>query len=423
MTPAVGSLILVLLLAIAYAVDKVPAAVTAITAAIICACLKFIPYAGAFSDLAGTAAVLLMSMMIIGGAMFRTGLASTIARWFLKLTGTSERGIMLAAMVIAALMSSVLNNVGVVVTLMPIILKMCRDAHVSPSRGLMPLAYGAAVGGIITLVGAASTVTGNGLLEAAGVEPINFGELAWIGIPLTVLSVLYIAFFGQKVIPDYGFDFTGLELYADEAEKTDDQPKSKQIICAVIFCIVIVCMAVTPFNLPLYFISSCGALILVLTGCLTEKEAYASIDWPTIVICGAMVAVGNAVTSTGGSELIGNWVVNVLGDNASPYLITTVIVIVVSIVTQFLSNVSTTTLMTPIAVAIASGIGCNPKTLGIIVVIAANASLLTPVGAQAFTVIYGPGKYKFLDFFKVGLPIIIINTLLAIFIVPLIWSF
>ena len=421
MTPAVGSLILVLLLAIAYAVDKIPAAVTAITAAIICACLKYIPYAGAFSDLAGTAAVLLMSMMIIGGAMFRTGLASTIARWFLKLTGTSERGIMLAAMVIGALLSSVLNNVGVVVTLMPIVLKMCKDAKVSPSRGLMPLAYGAAVGGIITLVGAASTVTGNGIIEAAGVEPINFIELAWIGIPLTVLSVLYIFFFGQKVIPDYGFDFTGLDIYSEEDSANANN--TKQIICAVIFLIVIICMAKQPFGLPLYFISSIGALILVLTGCLTEKEAYASIDWPTIVICGAMVAVGNAVTKTGGSELIGNWVVNVLGENASPYLITAVILFVVTIATQFLSNVSTTTLMTPIAMAIASGIGCNAKTLGIIVVIAANASLLTPVGAQAFTVIYGPGKYKFLDFLKVGLPMVIINTILAIFLVPMIWAF
>lgn len=420
MTPAVCSLILVLLLAIAYAVDKIPAAVTAIAAAIICALLKFIPYAGAFSGMAGTAAVLLMSMMIMGGAMFRTGLAATIARWFLKLTGTSERGIMLASMIIAALLSAVLNNVGVVVTLMPIVLKMCKDAKVSPSRGLMPLAYGAAVGGIITLVGAASTVTGNGLIEAAGVDPINFIELAWVGIPLTVLSVLYIAFFGQKVIPDYGFDFTGMEIYSEENESVD---KTKQIICAVVFVIVIACMAKQPFGLPLYFISSCGALILVLAGCITEKQAYASIDWPTIVICGAMIAVGNAVTSTGGSDLIGNWVINVLGENASPYLITAVVVLVVTVATQFLSNVSTATLMTPIAMAIATGIGCNPKTLGIIVVISANASLLTPVGAQAFTVVYGPGKYKFLDFFKVGLPMVIINSLLAILLVPLIWSF
>ena len=136
-----------------------------------------------------------------------------------------------------------------------------------------------------------------------------------------------------------------------------------------------------------------------------------------------MIAVGSAVTKTGGSDLIANWVVKVLGENPNPTLITLVICLVVTVVTQFMSNVSTATLMTPIAIAIAQGIGCNPKTIGIIVIIAANASMLTPVGAQAFTVVYGPGKFKFMDFFKVGLPLVIVNTLLAVLLVPQIWPF
>ena len=270
-------------------------------------------------------------------------------------------------------------------------------------------------------LGAASSVTANGLLEAAGVATVNFAELAWVGIPLTVLGVLYIAFFGHKIIPDTGHDFTGLPVYSEEDEKNEST--TKQIITAVVFLAIIVCMIVTPFGWPLYFISSVGALILILTGCITEKQAYAAIDWPTIVICGAMIAVGSAVTKTGGSDLIANWVVKVLGENPNPTLITLVICLVVTVVTQFMSNVSTATLMTPIAIAIAQGIGCNPKTIGIIVIIAANASMLTPVGAQAFTVVYGPGKFKFMDFFKVGLPLVIVNTLLAVLLVPQIWPF
>lgn len=420
MNMAVASLIVVVVLAIAYALDKLPAAVVAITAAMLCGALKMIPYANAFSGLAGSAAVLLMSMMIVGGALFHTGLAAKLARSFLKLTGTSESGIMVAVMLVAALLSSVLNNVGVVVTMMPIVLKMCKDSNMPISKGLMPLAYGAGVGGAITLVGTASSVTANGILEASGVDPISFLELAWVGIPLTILSVVYVATLGRKLVPNTGASFDNLEIYDDS--KIIDDPK-KQWVCGIIFAIVLVSMAKQPFGLPLYFISSAGALVLVLTGCITEKEAYKSIDWPTILICGAMIAVGNAVSATGGSQLIADWVVNTLGADASPYFVTALIVIVVTIMTQFLSNVSTATLMTPIGIAIAAGIGCNPKTIGIIVAIAANASFLTPVGAQAFTVIHTPGKFKFLDFFKVGLPIVIINTLLAILIVPMVWPF
>ena len=327
---------------------------------------------------------------------------------------------MVAVMMVAALLSAVLNNVGVVVTMMPIVLKMCKDAKVPISRGLMPLAYGAAVGGIITLIGAASTVTANGILEASGVETVNFLELGMVGIPLTVLGVIYMATFGKKLIPVTDASFDGLDIY-DESKVNND--KSKQIICGVVFFVLLICMAKRPFGLPLYFVSSLGALILVLTGCITEKEAYKSIDWPTIVICGAMIAVGKAVSATGGSKLIANWVIATLGSNPSPYFVTAIVVVVVTIMTQFLSNVSTATLMTPIAIAIASGIGINPKTVGIIIIIAANASFLTPVGAQAFTVIYPIGKYKFLDFFKVGFPLVVINTILAVVLVPVIWPF
>lgn len=420
MSMAVGSLVLVAVLAVAYAVDKVPAAVVAITAAMVCAMLHMIKFAGAFSGLAGSAAVLLMSMMIVGGALFHTGLAARIATAFLKLTGTTETGIMVAVMAVAALLSSVLNNVGVVVTLMPIVLKMCKDANVPISRGLMPLSYGAAVGGIITLIGAASTVTANGLLEASGVESVNFLELGFIGVPLTILGIIYMATIGKKLIPVTPASFEGLDIY-DESKVNNDN--TKQIICSIVFAILLICMAKPPFGFPLYFISSLGALVLVLTGCISEKDAYKSIDWPTIVICGAMIAVGNAVSNTGGSKLIANWVVSTLGAHPSPYFVTALVLLVVTIMTQFLSNVSTATLMTPIAIAIASGIGVNPKTVGIVVIIAANASFLTPVGAQAFTVIYPIGKYKFLDFFKVGLPLAIINTILAIALVPMIWPF
>lgn len=420
MSMAVGSLILVGILAIAYAVDKIPAAVVAIMAAMICALLHMISYADAFSGLAGSAAVLLMSMMVVGGALFHTGLAARIATAFLRFTGTSEKGVMIAVMLVAALLSAVLNNVGVVVTLMPIVLKMCKDAKIPISRGLMPLSYGAAVGGIITLIGAASTVTADGLLVASGVEPVGFFELGLVGIPLTILSVIYMATIGEKLIPVTPATFDGLDIYDESKVKNDSK---RQLICCLVFVGLLICMAHPPFKMPLYFISSLGALILVLTGCISEKEAYKSIDWPTIVICGAMIAVGKAVSATGGSKLIAQWVVDTLGAHPSPYFVTFLVLVVVTIMTQFLSNVSTAALMTPIAVAIASGIGVNPKTLGIVIIIAANASFLTPVGAQAFTVIYPIGKYKFLDFFKVGFPLVVINTILAVLLVPMIWPF
>lgn len=195
------------------------------------------------------------------------------------------------------------------------------------------------------------------------------------------------------------------------------------IISGIVLICVVLGMAFNPGGIPLYMISSIGALVVILTGCITEKQAYASISWPVIVIAGGMIAVSNAVSKSGGGDMIANFVVEVLGKNSSPYLITAVLLLVVTVMTQFLSNVSTAALMTPIAVFIAQGIGVNPVTMAMIVAIGANASFMTPVGTQSLTTICDPGHYKFRDYVKVGTPVVLINFLIGLVLIPLIWPF
>lgn len=152
MDTGVLSLVIILIIAVVFLTDRLPVAVVTMAGAIICGVLGLIDYPSVFSGLAGTTSILLMSMMIVGSSLFHTGLADRISRAFLKVTGTTETGIMLSVMVLSALMSSICNNVGVVVTLMPIVMGICKRSKLSPSRLLMPLGYGSAVGGAITLV-------------------------------------------------------------------------------------------------------------------------------------------------------------------------------------------------------------------------------------------------------------------------------
>lgn len=420
MSQDILSLIIVLVIAVVFLTDKLPIAVVAMGGAMVCGAFGLIDYPAVFSGLAGTTSILLMSMMIVGSAMFHTGLATRISQLFVKFTGTSEVGIMISVMVLSALMSSICNNVGVVVTLLPITLGMCKRTRISPSRILMPLGYGAAVGGIITLVGTASTVTANGLLEESGITAFGFFEFAWVGIPLMILSVIYMVTLGRKLLPnyDYDYDFDSIQ------EVTEDKfNKTKMWISGIVVIAVVIVMAIQPKGLPLYMTSSFGALVLILTGCISEKQAYQSISWPTIVIAGGMIAVSSAVSKSGGGDLIAGAVTDILGANANPYFITAIILFVVTVMTQFLSNVSTAALMTPIAIFIAQGIGANPRTMAMIVAIAANASFMTPVGTQSLTTISEPGKYKFIDFVKVGTPITIFNFIIGLVIIPLVWPF
>lgn len=416
MSPAVISLVVVCVIAIVLVTDKLPIAMVAISGAIVCGLLGLIKYPDIFIGFGGSSTMLLISMMIVGSALFYTGLATKISYAFLKVTGKSETGMMVTVMLLGAFLSAICNNIGVVMTLMPIVMSMCKTSNISPSRLLMPMSYGAAVGAILTLVGTVTSVICSGVLEKMTGQTIGFLELAWIGLPLTLLSTLYMVTLGKKLIPNYDIDMSEIKT----VNPTESDPK-KMWISGIILAVVVLCMAFSPKGFPLYMIAAIGALVLILTGCISEKQAYESISWTTVVICGGMLAVSSAVSKTGGAKLLADAVVKFVGTNANPYVITAVFFLLVMVMTQFLSNISTMALMAPIAISIAQSVNVPPLAMAVVVATAVNAAFLTPVGTQSLTVIAAPGHYKFTDFFKVGLPIAIINFVIVMVLVPVLW--
>lgn len=418
MSMAVMSLILMAILGIILLSNKLPVATVSMAGALVCGMLGFIKYPEVFSGLAGTAAVLLMSMMVIGGSLFHTGLAEKMSNAFLKVTGTTERGMIIAIMSLAALLSAICNNVGVVTTLYPIVMDMCKRTRTSPSRLLMPLGYGAAVGGIITLVGTSTSVITSTALETTHGIAFGFLDVGYIGIPMSILSVIYMATLGRKILPNYEYNFDEIA----EVDRTQISSK-KMLLSAVILICILAVMIVKPKGIPLYVIAASGAIILILAGCITEKQAIQSISWPTIAICGGMMAVSTSIMKTGGGKIIADSIVQILGNNANPYIVVFVFFTVVVIMTQFLSNISTAALMAPLAMFIADGLHLNPFAFAMMVAVGVNAALITPVGTQSLTVIWEPGHYKFTDFVKVGMPILLINYFCVMVLLPLLWPF
>lgn len=167
--------------------------------------LGIIPMNSVFSGLANSTVVLFAGMFVIGAAMFHTGLAPKMGEMVVKYAGKSENGLMIAVMFIAAALSSVTSNTGTTAALMLVILGICAVAKIPASRQLMPLAFAAGLGGIITLVGTPPNIIAAGALKAAGFEPFGFFEFAWIGIPLTVAGMLYMVFIGKHLLPKLNF--------------------------------------------------------------------------------------------------------------------------------------------------------------------------------------------------------------------------
>ena len=293
-------------------------------------------------------------------------------------------------------------------------------AKIPASRQLMPLAFACGWGGIITMVGTPPNIIAVGAMTSAGLEPFGFFEFAWIGIPVSIAGMLYMMFVGKYLLPK-------VDLSADQEIEQEIEAAStsstKQIISGVILALVIITMAVGIPGVSLEIAAITGALVCVLTGCLTEKQAYASIDWVTIFLFAGMMPVSNAMDKTGAGKLIAEWAVSLMGGSPTPIIMTSVLFIISCTLTQFMSNTAAAALLAPVGVAISQQLGASPKAVLMAIGVAASCAFATPVGTPPCTLVLGPGGYKFMDYVKVGVPLVILCFIVSIIVIPMVWPF
>ena len=312
---------------------------------------------------------------------------------------------------------------------MPVIIGICQAAKIPASKELMPLAIAANVGGTITMIGTPPNVIVTGALAAAGLPTFGFFEFAFIGIPLSVIILLYTLFVGRHFIPDKSsgaMDEEAIKAAKEEAGASgDDAPKSKtkMWISGLILIGVVVCMALGLKNLPLHTAAVTGAILCVITGCLKEKEAYAGIDWVTIFLFAGMLSVATAMDKTGAGKMIADFVVGLMGENPNPYVLTAVLFLISNVLTQFMSNTASAALLAPIGISIAQSIGCDPKPVLMALGIAASMAFATPMATPPNTLVLGPGNFSFNDYAKVGVPMCVISWIACVIIVPIFWPF
>ena len=420
MAQSTKCLFLLAIIAIFFVTEIIPLAITATAGAIACGLLGFIPAKQVFSGLSNSTVVLFAGMFIVGAAMFYTGLAQKVGETVVRFTGTGENSLMLGVMLVSAALSSVLSNTGTCACLMPVVLGICSAAKVPASRELMPLAFGCGIGGIITLVGTPPNIIAAGALGAAGFQPFGFFEFAKIGIPLTLGAIVYMMLLGKHLIPKRELD---ADQEIEQEIEANVSSSSKMIISGVILLVVILVMAIGIKGISLEMAAITGALVCVLTGCLTEKQAYASIDWVTIFLFAGMMPVSTAMDKTGAGKVIAEWAVGLMGGSPSPMVVTIVLFILSCGLTQFMSNTASAALLCPIGIAISKQLGASPHAVLMAIAVAASCAFATPVGTPPNTLVLGPGGYKFMDYVKTGTGLVIVSFIISVILIPMFWPF
>ncbi|EAZ82598.1 SLC13 family permease [Algoriphagus machipongonensis] len=539
-----------------------------------------------------SATLTVASMFVLSAAIFSTGVLDSFSYRLSKQAKKSELRLMLTLMVSAGVLSAFISDTAVVALLMPAVIQLSKNNQIPPSKLLMPLSFGALMGGVCTLLGTSTNILVSGIAENAGLPAFGIFEMSIMGLVFLLFGILYMAFVGRFLLPSrkskelFGDsmelgnylseliiteDFTQLqeqvskqklfnklpiqplqiiredgqkirvypntailkgdlirfssdketleklkaypgiklkaelvweeELVTGEEERlyeavitpssflikksikelnfkelfnqvliigirhrkgmldtlltrtrlapgdilllrateesiqsiyeteglllvsesrTRNLNKTKTILTLIIMTAV---LALAILNiLPIVVSAMAGAVAMVITRVITTEQAYKAIDWKVILMLVGILSMGAALEKTGGSALLGESIVNGLGEYG-PRIVLGGIFGLTFLLTNVMSNNATAALLAPIAISIANSLGVDSRPLLMAVTFAASLSFMTPMGYQTNTMIYSPGNYNFKDYLLVGTPLNILFWIIGTIGIPILFPF
>lgn len=421
MSPSTLTIIILVCAVISFLMEKIPVNMTVMLTMIALVVTGLVTPKEAVAGFASTTILMLIGVVIVGSALFETGVCDKIAATVTRYAKT-ERQMIMAILLLASIMSAGLSNSGTVAVFIPIIMGICATTKFSHSKLLMAAFLGAMAGGRLTLVGdaAINVLIGDQIKELG--YPFGFFEISKIGVPLTLIMLVYMYFIGYKFLPDIKMNSTDDQLFTSNEPK--NAPRWKQIASvAVLFAVFVGMIFENQTGIPSYMVAIMGAVLDVLLGIFTEKQAYQLVSIKTVILLGGMTPLATALKNTGAAQQIADLLIKIIGGSTNVYFITIVIFLLTAIMTQFMSNVVTVTLLMPIVIAIANTIGVIPSALIMVLGIASTMSILSPIACPPANLIYSYGGYKFSDYLKSNIGMTIVFLMACVALIPLIWPF
>lgn len=374
-SPSTITLLFLLFAVIMFVIEKIPLGVTSMIVCIGLTITDVLDVQTAFAGFTDSNVILFVAMFIVGGALFETGMVNKIGGIVTRFAKT-ERMLIVAIMVIVGLMSGVLSNTGTAAVLIPVVIGIAAKSGYKRSKLLMPI---------------------------------------------LIAGILFYATIGYKLLPEC--DPKEEEAF-DTKRDFDQVPKWKQWMSLIILILTLLAMIFEEkIGISLCVSGGIGALLLILTGVISEKDALKSIDLKTIFLFGGTLSLAAALEKTGAGEMIAEKVIGALGSDPSPYILTLVVFLLCCVMTNFMSNTATTALMVPICLSIAQRIEADPRAVLMACVIGGSCAYATPIGMPANTMVVGVGGYRFMDFVKAGFPLIIIATVVSMIILTIAFPF
>jgi len=412
-------LLLILFMIVMFVWNKVPYGVTTMTVCALFVILGVADTKTAFAGLSNATTIMMACMLTLSIALGKTGLIRTIQKQMDKLSGKSGAALMIMMFAFTILLSQMIGQTAVIVTMMIFIGNMDDSKALSRSRMLFAVFAVSDAWEARFPIGMGATLpalTNSFYQGMVGKEYlVGMFDLMKVGIIPAIALTVY-SFFAWKLIPNQPIDLNGNGSAAKK--DTAPMPAFNERMIYILFVLVILsfCFAKKLGDLS-NVIPVIAILILIYTKALSIPDVIKGLTSDMIWMVAGMLTISSVLGSSGVGKMIGEFVLSILGTNPSGLYVTTVFCVVTIVMTTFLSNSGTTAILTPIAVSTALAGGMNPKSVAIVINLTCWFALAFPTGSSGAAVTYAAGHYNPITMLKFNIPYILIavaTTILSV---------
>lgn len=418
MSPAIISLIILVVCIVLFIARPIPNAATACLGCLLFALTGVCDFSAAFSGFSNSTVILMFGMMVVGIAMMDTGAANLVGQKVAKLSGHKEKLFILLAGLTSAVLSTFLSNTAVIAIFLPIIASIANsDKNMNRMNITLPVTLGAMFGGVCTLVGSTPQLTANGILSEMSGTEIKMFDYTLPGVCITAVYMLFVLTIGHKIGNKVWGNREAVEIKESETVVKEVKiNKKKMIIMLVIFILTII--SFIGAWIPTQTTAVIAALLCIITGCTTQKSVIKNMDWSVVFVLAGCLGLASGITKGGLGDMIGQALSGVVESGIPVVVLFAIFVIATMLVSNFITNSTAVVIILPVALSLCMANQLNPIAFTLGIVFAANLTFSTPL-ANAQTAMTLVAGYKFSDYIKYTWLLDILVILSILVFVPL----
>ncbi|GAA4039892.1 hypothetical protein GCM10022281_20960 [Sphingomonas rosea] len=433
LTPQVITLAVLVAVVVALILDKGRSDVIALSGAAVLLMTGVVRPIQVQSAFASPAVITLASLFVIAYAMERAGLLDAGIRALVALCQRIGKAGLWLLIAVGGAASSILNNTPIVVLLAPVIKDTAERMGISAKPFLIPLSYATILGGGCTLIGTSTNLLVNDVAGAAGQVKFSIFEITPVGVAVALVGGLYLFLFSGRLIdkseaavvpapPTIGATNAAGGLPGDASAFAEERPLQpvRALVSLAVFAGVIAAAAIGVA--PIAACAFAGAILLILLRVLTADEAYSGLRPDVLMLIAGMLVLGIALRTSGVAETIATALIGSV-DGLPPLAALALLYVAVLFLTEILSNATVAVLFTPIAVSMGEALSVSPRPFLVATMLAASAAFATPFGYQTNALVYQLGRYRYLDFVKLGMPLNLVTAATACAVIPFFFPF